>query len=84
MRAPSRNRVILEGSIQDALDIRRSLQSAADLMVEGEDKDNLTALIVHLTYGMEDALRSMDEDERQVVLADLCVSEAFIFGDFEN
>jgi len=57
MRAPSaerQNEITLIGTVESALAARKALLVARDLMPEGEDRDEIIGLLVHLRYALTD------------------------------
>jgi hypothetical protein len=54
MKAPRTDFVRLEGTIESARELREAALIARDLMPEGEHRDALVALAVHLRYALED------------------------------
>ena len=57
MRAKDRGAVMLIGTIESARAARDALLSARDAMPEGEHRDEIIALAIHLRYAIEDAER---------------------------
>lgn len=62
MRAIDQNIVRLEGTVESAIELRNAALAARDLMPEGEYRDALIALAVHLRYALDDMGVERDDD----------------------
>jgi hypothetical protein len=71
MRVQSNNTVMLVGDVRSALAARKALRAARDVMPDGEDRDEIIGLMVHLRYAIDQAKATMDERELEAVMADL-------------
>lgn len=66
MRVEKRGRIALEGTVKSAVAARKALFKARDCMPDGEDRNEIIALAVHLGYALEDAgydLRCIENTE---------------------
>lgn len=60
MKAARKDVVRIEGNVAQAHELRETLLRVRDLLPEGEDRDNITALAVHLRYAIEDVIGNRD------------------------
>ena len=63
MRVQSKDTVMLVGTVQSAMVARKALKAARDAMPDGEDRDEIIGLLVHLRYAIDQATAGMSEDE---------------------
>jgi hypothetical protein len=71
MKAPDTNTVTLTGTCQTATRARLALAAARDLMPDGELRDEIAGLMVHLRYGIDETLLAMTERDREAVKGEI-------------